>query len=113
MKKYSTKEWLFWKVDKGLENNHLNKAISRLKNSLQFNILIMVAIAFYLCMSIGIAKQEIAKRLPKIFRRDRIHKLSTFQIGKGIIEYYQDRNLKLNKLLKKSLFLQKNIFYQF
>lgn len=67
------------------------------------NLLIMVAISFYLCIIIGLAKEEIAKRLPKIFRIDRIHELSTFQIGKGIIDYYKDRNLKLNKLLKKAL----------
>ena len=49
------------------------------------------------------AKEEIPKRLPKIFRIDRMHELSTFQIGRGIIEYYEDRNLKINKLVKKAL----------
>ena len=63
----------------------------------------MVSIAFYFCIIIGLAKEEIAKRLPKIFRKDRIHELSTFQIGRGIIQYYEDRNLKINKLLKKAL----------
>ncbi len=39
MKRYNTKERLFWKVNQDLENNDLNKAISRLESSLQFNIL--------------------------------------------------------------------------
>lgn len=39
MKKHSTKERLFWRVDADLKNNDLNKAISRLESSLQSNIL--------------------------------------------------------------------------
>ncbi|WP_375561045.1 DUF6584 family protein [Bernardetia sp. OM2101] len=39
MKKHSTKERLFWKVDNDLANDDLDKATSRLESSLQFNIL--------------------------------------------------------------------------
>ncbi|WP_375563071.1 hypothetical protein ACE193_11285 [Bernardetia sp. OM2101] len=33
----------------------------------------MIAIAFYLCLLIGVAKEEIAERLPKNFRKDRMN----------------------------------------
>ena len=101
---YYKQRWAIETLFADIKSRGFNIHKTRVKDpEMLHNLLIMVAIAFYLCIIIGIAKEEITRRLPKIFRIDRMHELSIFQIGRGIIDYYQERNLKINKLLKKAL----------
>ena len=104
MMQYYKQRWAIETLFADIKSRGFNIHKTRIKKpEMLHNLLIMVAIAFYLCIIIGVAKKEIAKRLPKIFRKDRMHELSTFQIGRGIIDYYQEQNLKINKLFKKAL----------
>jgi transposase len=104
MMDYYKQRWAIETLFADIKSRGFNIHKTRIKNpEMLHNLLIMVAIAFYLCIIIGSVNKEIQKRLPKIFRIDRMNELSIFQIGRGIINYYQDRNLKLNKLFKKAL----------
>jgi hypothetical protein len=101
---YYKKRWSIETLFADIKSRGFNIHKTRIKDpEMLHNLLIMIAIAFYLCMIIGVAKDEIVERLPKIFRKDRMNELSNFQIGRRIIAYYEDRNLKINKLFKKAL----------
>ena len=89
---YYEQRWMIETLFADLKSRGFNIHKTRIKSpSMLHNLLIMVAIAFYLCIVIGLAKQEIIALIPKIVRKDRIHHYSTFKMGKNYTLLYRPR----------------------
>jgi hypothetical protein len=101
---YYKKRWGIETLFADLKSRGFNIHKTRIKNlQMLHNLLLLVALAFCLCLIIGQAKELFKGILPKIFRKDRLKTYSLLTLGKKILTFCLQNNTCFYRQFCKAL----------
>lgn len=101
---YYKKRWGIETLFADLKSRGFNIHKTRIKSpEMLHNLLILVAIAFCLCLIMGQAKCLFKDILPKIFRKDRLKSYSLLTLGKKILMFCTQNNTCFYRQFCKTL----------
>lgn len=102
MMDYYKKRWSIETLFADLKSRAFNIHQTKLSKPERLaNLLMIIAIAFTLCLMIGESKKEFQKILPKIVRKDRVNSLGTAVLGKKIFHFYNEQHISIESKLNK------------
>lgn len=101
---YYKQRWGIETLFGDLKSRGFNIHKTRIKNpEMLHNLLILVAIAFCLCLIMGQARSLLKDKIPKICRKDRLKSYSILTLGRKIIAFCTQNNICFYQQFCKTL----------